>query len=244
MRCGTWRRAAYPNSAPYWSNFYPARTPPHRRFGENYKLTRYNRSLFHKLIDALVAYGPYGLLVLSFIDSAGIPIAAGMDALLILIAVKAPQEAFLAATMAVIGSVAGNALLYLAARRGGRRFLAQSQQPGKAQRFRLWFERYGLITIFIPALLPIPMPLKLFVASAGALGTRMRSFLGVVALARILRFGADAWLGIAVGESSAGFLKAHTWHFLIAAVVLFFALYLLVRVNDHWRGRPDLINQN
>jgi membrane protein YqaA with SNARE-associated domain len=204
--------------------------------------TRYNQRLFHKIIDALVAYGPYGLLVLSFIDSVGIPIATGMDALLILIAVKAPYSAPLAAAMAVVGSIGGNLILYLAARKGGRSFLAQSQKPGRAHRFRLWFERYGLITIFIPALLPIPMPLKLFVASAGALGTKMRSFLGVVALARVLRFGGDSWLGVVVGESSAGFLKTHTWHFLIAAVVLFFALYLLVRLNDHWRGRADLLN--
>ena len=191
-----------------------------------------------------MAYGPYGLLVLSFIDSAGIPIATGMDALLILISVKAPDTAVLAATMAVLGSLGGNALLYLAARKGGRRFLAQSQEPGRAHRFRLWFERYGLITIFIPALLPIPMPLKLFVASAGALCTRMRTFLGVIALARILRFGGAAWLGVTVGESSAGFLKAHTWHFLIAAAALFVALYALVRFSDRWRGRPDLVNQN
>lgn len=200
--------------------------------------------MFHKFIDALVAYGPYGLLVLSFIDSAGIPIATGMDALLILIAVKAPHQAALGAALAVTGSLGGNAILYYVARKGGKRFLAQSQQPGKAHRFRLWFERYGLITIFIPALLPIPMPLKLFVAAAGALGTKMRSFLAVVAIARILRFGGDAWLGLTVGEESAGFLKSHTWYFVGGAVALFFALYLLVRLSDHWRGRPDLVSQS
>jgi membrane protein YqaA with SNARE-associated domain len=198
--------------------------------------------LFHKFIEALVAYGPFGLLILSFVDSVGIPIAAGMDALLILIAVKAPHEAYFAAAMAVAGSLAGSVVLYLAARKGGRRFLAKSLQPGKAHRFRLWFQRYGLITIFIPALLPIPMPLKLFVASAGALGTSMRAFLGVVALARVLRFFGGAWLGVTVGESSAGFLRSHTWQFVDAAVVLFLALYLLVRVNDHWRGRATLID--
>jgi membrane protein YqaA with SNARE-associated domain len=198
--------------------------------------------LLHKLIDALVAYGPYGLLLLSFVDSVGIPIATGIDALLILIAVKAPNEAPMAAAMAVIGSLGGNAILYLACQKGGKRFLAQSQRPGKAHKFRLWFERYGLITIFIPALLPIPMPLKLFVASAGALGTGMRSFLAVIAVARILRFGGDAWLGVVVGESSAGFLKSHSWQFLLAALLLFLALYLLVRANDHRRGR-SLLNQ-
>ena len=198
--------------------------------------------MFHKFIDALVAYGPYGLFLLSFVDSAGIPIAAGMDALLILIAVKAPHEAPLAAAMAVAGSLGGNAMLYMAARRGGRRFLAQSQKPGRARRFRLWFERYGLITIFIPALLPIPMPLKLFVASAGALGTKVRAFLSVIALARVLRFGADAWLGVVVGAASAGYLKSHSWYFVLAAAGLFLVLFLLVRLNDHWRGRSAFVN--
>jgi membrane protein YqaA with SNARE-associated domain len=200
--------------------------------------------LLHKLIDALVAYGPFGLLLLSFIDSVGIPIATGMDALLILIAVKSPEQAPLAALLAVAGSLAGNTVLYLAARKGGRKFLAQSQKPGKAHKFRVWFQRYGLVTIFIPALLPIPMPLKLFVASAGALGTKLRSFLLVVAGARILRFGGSAWLGATIGLSSAGFLKSHTWHFLAAAVILFLVLYLLIRVNDHWRSRAHPAHVN
>jgi membrane protein YqaA with SNARE-associated domain len=200
--------------------------------------------LLHKLIDALVAYGPLGLLLLSFIDSVGIPIATGMDALLILIAVKAPEQAPWAAIFAVVGSLAGNTVLYLAARKGGRKFLEQSQKPGKAHKFRVWFQRYGLVTIFIPALLPIPMPLKLFVASAGALGTKLRSFLIVVAGARILRFGGSAWLGVTIGLSSAGFLKSHTWHFLGAAVILFLALYLLIRVNDHWRTRAHPAHVN
>jgi membrane protein YqaA with SNARE-associated domain len=200
--------------------------------------------LLHKIIDALVAYGPLGLLVLSFIDSVGIPIATGMDALLVLIAVKAPDQAWWAAGLAVLGSIAGNTVLYLACKRGGRKFLAQSQKPGRAHNFRVWFQRYGLVTIFIPALLPIPMPLKLFVASAGALGTSVRSFLLVVALARILRFGGSAWLGVTIGESSAGFLKGHTWHFLGAAAILFFALYLLIRLNDHWRSRAHPAHVN
>ncbi len=181
-----------------------------------------------------------GLLILAFVDSVGIPVAAGLDALLILIAVKTPQQAYLAASLAVIGSLAGNLVLYLAARKGGRRFLAKSEQPGRAQNFRRWFQRYGLITIFIPALLPIPMPLKLFVASAGALGTSIRSFLGTVALARFFRFFGGAWLGVTAGESSAGFLKTHTLHFLMAAVALFLLLFLLVRVSDRWR--PAQVN--
>ena len=200
-------------------------------------LTRYNSSLFHKIIEALVAFGPLGLLILSFADSLGIPIATGLDALLILIAVKAPQNAYLGATAAVAGSLAGNYLLFHIARGGGRRYLEKSGNPERVRRFRSWFERYGLVTVFVPALLPIPLPLKIFVVSAGALQTGLRSFLLVVSLARMIRFFADAWLGVTLGEQSGSYLKAHTWHFAGAALLLFAALFSLIRLNDHWRQR-------
>lgn len=200
-------------------------------------MTRYNPSLFHKIIETLVAFGPLGLLVLSFADSLGIPIATGLDALLILIAVKAPQEAYLGGVAAVAGSLGGNYILFHLASRGGRRYLERSDNPERVQRFRSWFERYGLVTIFVPALLPIPLPLKLFVISAGALQTGLRPFLLVVTLARVIRFFGDSWLGVTLGDQSGHYLKAHSWHFVGAALLLFAGLFLLIRLNDHWRQR-------
>jgi len=200
-------------------------------------LTRYNHGLFHTIIQALVAFGPAGLLLLSFADSVGIPIATGLDALLILIAVKTPHSAYPGAIAALTGSLAGNYLLFHLARRGGRKYLEKSGNPARVERFRKWFERYGLVTVFIPALLPIPLPLKLFVISAGALQTGLRPFLLTVLVARLLRFFSDAWLGINLGAGSGTFLKAHTWHFAGAALLLFFGLFSLIRLNDHWRQR-------
>ncbi len=200
-------------------------------------MTRYNHGLFHTIIQALVAFGPLGLLLLSFADSLGIPIATGLDALLILIAVKTPHSAYPGAAAALAGSLVGNYLLFHFARRGGRKYLEKSGNPERVQRFRKWFERYGLVTVFIPALLPIPLPLKLFVISAGALQTGLRPFLLTVLLARLLRFFSDAWLGVNLGTGSGPFLKAHTWHVAGAALLLFFGLFSLIRLNDHWRQR-------
>ena len=84
---------------------------------------------------------------------------------------------------------------------------------GKGAKFRGWFKRYGLITVFIPALMPIPMPLKLFVISAGVTGTSMTQFVSVILAARILRYFGAAWLGVTLGRESATFLKIHAWHF-------------------------------
>ena len=93
--------------------------------------------------------------------------------------------------------------------------------------FRAWFQRYGLITVFIPALMPIPMPLKLFVVSAGVLGTKRSSFLLVILVARVLRYFGEAWLGVTLGRQSTRFLTTHVWQFVSAAAALFALLYLV-----------------
>ena len=97
--------------------------------------------------------------------------AGVFDALLILLAVERPGVAWICAGMAVIGSTVGSLILFQAAHHGGRRFMENMAPEGRGARFRVWFLRYGLLTVFVPALMPIPMPLKLFVVSAGVLGT-------------------------------------------------------------------------
>lgn len=183
------------------------------------------------LTQVLVAWGPLGILLISILDSAGVPVAAVFDALLIFIAVQRPSVAWWCAALAVIGSTVGNAILFQLARRGGRQFLAKSAPEGRAMRFRAWFQRYGLLTVFIPALIPIPMPMKLFVVTAGVFGTPLGEFLGVVVLARIIRYFGEVWLGVALGHQSTGYLKAHVWQFVGYAVALFAVLYVITR----WR---------
>jgi membrane protein YqaA with SNARE-associated domain len=189
-----------------------------------------------KLTAVLVAYGPVGILVLAFIDSAGIPVASGMDALVILVAAKAPSSAVLAASMGVLGSLIGNVVLFMAARTGARRFIKDVPKPGDKRRFRQWFTRYGLLTIFIPCMLPIPLPLKVFVISAAVCGTPLRTFVLVIVLGRSIRYFGEAYLGMRLGEGSAQFLRTHTWQLVGSAVLLFALLYVLLMVTE-WRRR-------
>src|SRR5438132_1022730 len=84
------------------------------------------------------------------------------------------------------GSVGGNLTLFHLARKGGQRMLKDDEAPeSRRQRFRGWFNRYGLVTVFIPALIPIPMPMKFFVVCSGALGMRAFGFIFTVVIARI-----------------------------------------------------------
>jgi hypothetical protein len=43
--------------------------------------------LLDRLTAALVAFGPLGVFLLGFIDSAGVPVAMGMDALIVLVGI-------------------------------------------------------------------------------------------------------------------------------------------------------------
>lgn len=193
--------------------------------------------MLRHFVDALVAWGPFGILALAILDSV-IPIAGAFDILIAVFATQRPAIGWWCAGCAVIGSTIGTYVLFLTARRGGRRFLNEATASERSRKFRRWFERYGLITVFIPALLPIPMPLKVFVISAGALGTGTRAFLLVLILARTIRYFSLAWLGVSLGKGAGPFLLSHAWYFLSAAVVLFIILYAAVRLSDKRPNQP------
>jgi len=192
--------------------------------------------LLRNVANFLVAVGPWGLLALAFLDSSGVPVPAALDTYLVFLAVKDPGRAYWYAALVVAGSTIGNVALFLVARHGGRRFL-QKAEHGRSLRFRRWFDRFGLVTVFVPALMPIPMPLKIFVVCAGALDTHLLTFLIVILLARIPRYFGEAWLGVRLGQESTTFLRTHIWQFVIAAVVLFLVLSLLIVMSERWRAR-------
>ncbi|HXE63739.1 MAG TPA: VTT domain-containing protein [Bryobacteraceae bacterium] len=191
------------------------------------------------LTQILVAWGPLGVLLLSILDSSGVPVAGAFDALLILIAIERPSTAWWCAGIAIIGSSIGNVILFTLSRRGGRQFQARPPEEGRTKRFRAWFLRYGLLTIFIPAMIPIPMPMKLFVITAGVLGTPMGEFLAVIVSARSIRYFGEVWLGVRLGRESSGFLKVHAWQFIGSAIALFAFLYGLM-VWRHRTAPPEL----
>src|SRR5258706_9027895 len=136
-------------------------------------------------LEVLKALGRWGVLLLALVESAGIPNPGGTDLLLLFIAAAKPQSAMLTAWLAVAGSLLGSLVFYQILRRGGEKFLTKCTSSGRGRRFRIWFLRYGLITVFIPAFLPIPiLPFKVFAACAAAMGIPPIRFLLVLALAR------------------------------------------------------------
>ncbi|MGA7240724.1 MAG: VTT domain-containing protein [Bryobacteraceae bacterium] len=197
--------------------------------------------MLHKIAEALIAYGPPGVFLLALLDSLGVPLPAAIDALLLLVAWKTPDRAYLTAGLAIVGSLIGNIGLFWAARGGSKRWVKSIPEPEKPQRFRRWFRRYGLVTVFIPAMFPvIPLPLKVFVISAGVLHTRFSKFLAVILLARVMRYFGEAYIGIQLGENAQHFLEHNAFTIVGAALGLAFAMVLAIKLNDRRRDATIL----
>jgi membrane protein YqaA with SNARE-associated domain len=165
-----------------------------------------------------------------------VPLVGGVDALVVVVAAANHSVAWAAAAMAVLGSLVGSYILFYIARKGGEAYLARYTSEGRGARFKNWFERYGLVTLFVPAAVPIPMPMKVFVLSAGALGVSPVWFGVVLLAARVPRYFIIAWLGTRLGPQTLPFLKSHIGALVLIALVLFVLLFLLVRAADRSRS--------
>jgi membrane protein YqaA with SNARE-associated domain len=155
----------------------------------------------------------------------------GVDALIVLIAVVSRSQAYLAAAAAIIGSLVGSLVLFLIARKGGEEYHRRHTASARGSKLRSWFHEYGLLTVFIPAFVPIiPLPLKIFIISAGALEESPVTFSIVLLAARVPRYLFLAWLGSRLGADTLPFLRQHIWELILLASALFVMLYFAVRI--------------
>ncbi len=185
-----------------------------------------------KVVAWLQSWGPTGAVFLAVLDSAGVPLPASVDIMLLLVGATTPKLAFITAVLSIIGSAVGSMILFAIARKGGQVYLERHAATPRATQFRLWFNRFGLITVFIPALVPIPLPLKVAVISAGAMGVAPLPFLLTILAARIPRYLALAWLGAELGTGALAWIDHHKWHFALGALALVAALALAVRLTE------------
>jgi membrane protein YqaA with SNARE-associated domain len=142
-----------------------------------------------------------------------------------------PNEVFYFPLFPALGSVIGCLILYRIARQG-RNFITKKFQPKLLERVEQLYRRWGLWALAIPALLPPPLPFKVFVAMAGALGYPLKRFMATVMIARTIRY---YFWGIAAYFMREEVLKALEWlkaHFeeILVGILLLVAVCLIIRL--------------
>jgi len=190
-----------------------------------------------KLVATLIAWGPAGVLLIAGLDGAGIPLPGGVDALVVSVAATDHAQAYGAASLAILGSLIGSLVLFFLARKGGEAYLERHTLSPRGRHLRNWFHHYGLLTVFIPAFVPIPLPLKIFILCSGALGNSPFWFMVVLAAARVPRYFGLAWLGVHLGPDTVPWFKAHVMELLAGSVALFVVLFYVVRWAERRRIR-------
>src|SRR5829696_1693262 len=147
------------------------------------------------------------MIIIGALDSSLFSLPEINDYLVVGRCFKDPKAAFYFPLFAAIGSVIGCNLLYTIVRRGGQAVLRKRFNAQSLERVERAYERFGFLAIGIPAILPPPLPFKIFVATAGALEYPRWKFLLTVMIARSFRYYVEGILAVFYGRRVLLFMK-------------------------------------
>jgi len=149
----------------------------------------------------LTHMGAFGLFSVAVIDSSVIPLPLpGSTDLLLLWLVAHSGSPWLFASLAIAGSLIGGYTTWAVGRKGGEAALRHHVPARILKRVVAWVKHHPILAVFLPAVLPPPIPLLPFALASGALGVSRVRFLIVYGAARTLRYSLIAWLGVTYGR--------------------------------------------
>jgi len=194
--------------------------------------------LEHNVISLPLYYAAPAMVVIGALDSSFLSLPEINDYLVVGRCYKYPGAVFYFPLFAAAGSVLGCWLLYSIMRRGGQALLRKRFKPESIQRVERAYARFGILAIAIPAILPPPLPFKIFIATAGTLEYPRWKFLVTVMIARSVRYYVEGVLAVFYGQRVLLFLKANGLVILsIVAAAAVLALLVYVVVNRRHAGQ-------
>lgn len=159
------------------------------------------------VISVPIYYAAPAMVLIGALDSSLLSLPEINDYLVVGRCYKYPSAVFYFPLFAAIGSVLGCWLLYTIMRRGGQALLRKRFKPERIEKVEQAYARFGVLAIAIPAILPPPLPFKIFVATAGTLEYPKWKFLLTVMIARSFRYYVEGILAVFYGERVLLFMK-------------------------------------
>jgi membrane protein YqaA with SNARE-associated domain len=159
--------------------------------------------------DWAMTGGGLAMFVIALLDSSFLSFPQINDLLIIVLSTKNPSRMPYYAGMTTIGSLIGCFMLYFVARRGGEAFIRKRIKGRHADRAIGLYQKDGLLAVIVPALLPPPVPFKLFVLMAGAAAVSPLNFGVAILIGRGIRYFGQGYLAVLYGERAAEFMKQY-----------------------------------
>ena len=162
--------------------------------------------LAHPVHHSLMPYwltnlGVLGLLSVAVVDSSPIPLPLpGSTDLLLLWLVAHGGNPWLLTPFAIAGSLVGGYATWYLGHKGGDAAIHRYVPARLLKQVTGWVERHRILSVFLPAVLPPPVPLLPFALASGALGVSRPRFLIIYSAARTMRYSLIAWIGVVYGR--------------------------------------------
>lgn len=163
---------------------------------------------------------PLGLLVLAALDSSVVfflPLA--LDLVVVLLAAREPAMFWLFPLLATVGSLAGAATTHWVGERIGDAALPRFIGRRRLERLEARLEERGAIVAGALGLIPPPFPLTAYVLAAGAVGVDRLRFLAFLAVARLVRTGAEAGIAARHGEAIRTWMESTSFDVVVAITI-------------------------
>src|SRR6476619_8663733 len=194
--------------------------------------------LEHYIIGMPLYVAAPSMLVIGALDSSLLSLPEINDYLVVGRCIKNPSAVFYFPLFAAAGSVLGCLLLYTIMRRGGQAVLRRQFSLSGIRKVEKAYERFGFLAIAIPAILPPPLPFKIFVATAGTLEYPRWKFLLTVMLARSLRYYVEGILAVFYGRRVLVFFRDNGFVIIsIVATIGLICLLIYMFINRNKNAR-------
>jgi membrane protein YqaA with SNARE-associated domain len=199
-------------------------------------LARYTAWILH----VLTPLGIWGVFAIAFADSAllGMPV----DAIVAYYVYQDHRKLLFYVLMASLGSVIGSIPLYIIGYLGGEKVLRKRITEERFQRIHRSFEEHEFWALMFPAMLPPPMPFKIFVLGAAVFEMRFRDFVAAMFAGRFVRFLTLAlltlWFGPQIVELTGTMVRQH-FAWLLGAIAGGVLVWLLMRRSKKRKAQSN-----
>jgi membrane protein YqaA with SNARE-associated domain len=141
--------------------------------------------------------GVWGVFAIAAVDSSllGMPV----DAVVVGYVYQDRHHFVFYLLMAALGSALGSLPLYLIGYFGGEEVLRKRISEERFQKIHRSFERHKFLALMLPAMLPPPIPFKIFVLGAAIFEMRWLHFLIAIFAGRLVRFAFWSALALVYG---------------------------------------------
>jgi len=182
------------------------------------------------ILHVLGPLGIWGVFAIAFADSAllGMPV----DAIVAFYVYQDHRRLLFYVIMASLGSTLGSIPLYIIGYLGGEKVLRKRISEDRFQQIHGSFEQHEFWALMFPAMLPPPMPFKLFVLGAAVFEMRFRDFVMATFAGRFVRFLVLSLLTLWFGPQIVGLMGSvvrQHFSWILGAIAGALLVWLLMR---------------